>query len=363
MIQSIAERFSAIYSDLLQSMSGAGSRDCVRIPGGSVRKHQHLQSMKQQFLHGRLAVVALLLTFAQAGLAQPGQHAQHTLPMVKPASDAVLQGFIRIINHSNHDGTVQIHGIDDSGERFGPVTLEINAKASRHLNSADLESGNDDKGLSGGLGDGDGNWRLELETTLDIEPLAYIRTADGFVTSMHDLVARGAPRCHHVPFFNPGSNEAQVSLLRLINKSDTENEVTLVGLDDDGERADGAVLLTLPAGGVRTVSAQELESGGNDLTGTFGDGVGKWHLFVSSEHPVELVNMLRSPTGHLTNLSTSISYHNCDSTDVVTPEIERAALLALYNATDGTNWAQSENWLSGRPVGEWYGVTTEADGA
>ena len=257
---------------------------------------------------------------------------------------------------------MQIHGIDDSGERFGPVTLEINAKATRHLNSDNLESGNDDKGLSQGLGDGDGNWRLELETTLDIEPLAYIRTEDGFVTSMHDLVARGAPRCHHVPFFNPGSNEAQVSLLRLINKSDTENEVTLLGLDDEGDRADGAVFLTLPAGGVHTISAQELESGASDLTGAFGDGVGKWHLFVSSEHPVELVNMLRSPTGHLTNLSTSTTDRNCDRTDLVTPEIERAALVALYNATDGTNWAQSENWLSGRPVGEWYGVTTEADG-
>ncbi len=37
---------------------------------------------------------------------------------------------------------------------------------------------------------------------------------------------------------------------------------------------------------------------------------------------------------------------------------DRAALVALYNATDGANWSNSENWLSDKPVGEWYGVRT-----
>ena len=209
-------------------------------------------------------------------------------------------------------GMVRIHAIDDTGERFGPVTVTIGAKASRHFNSDDLESGNVDKGLSEAVGDGDGYWRLELETTLDIEPLAYLRTEDGFVTSMHDLVAQGASMRYHVPFFNPGGNQTQVSRLRLINTSDTDNEVTIVGLDDDGERAADDVRLTLPGDGARTVTAQELESGGSDLTGAFGDGTGKWHLFVSAEHPVQLVNMLKSPTGHLTNLSTSTSDRDFD---------------------------------------------------
>ena len=261
--------------------------------------------MNPASLSGRLPVVAFLLVLGQAAFAQSEQQTLHTLPLVKPASDTVVQGFIRIINHSDQNGTVQIHAIDDSGERFGPITLDIDVKASRHFNSEDLESGNADKGLSGGVGDGDGDWRLELETTLDIEPLAYIRTADGFVTSMHDLVVQGASMRYHVPFFNPGTNQGQVSQLRLINTSDAENEVTIVGLDDDGERAEDDVRITLPAGGARTVTAQELESGGSDLTGGFGDGAGKWHLFVSAEHPVQLVNMLRSPTGNLTNLSTS----------------------------------------------------------
>ena len=41
---------------------------------------------------------------------------------------------------------------------------------------------------------------------------------------------------------------------------------------------------------------------------------------------------------------------------------DRAALVALYNSTGGTNWTDSTNWLSDRPLGEWYGVTTDDEG-
>ena len=41
---------------------------------------------------------------------------------------------------------------------------------------------------------------------------------------------------------------------------------------------------------------------------------------------------------------------------------DRAALAALHAATDGPNWADDENWLSGGPLGEWRGVETDAFG-
>ena len=45
------------------------------------------------------------------------------------------------------------------------------------------------------------------------------------------------------------------------------------------------------------------------------------------------------------------------------PETDRAALVALYNATDGDNWTNNTNWLSATvPIGEWYGVTTDENG-
>ena len=36
--------------------------------------------------------------------------------------------------------------------------------------------------------------------------------------------------------------------------------------------------------------------------------------------------------------------------------------MALYNATDGPNWADTTNWLSDAPLSEWYGVRTDSMG-
>ena len=43
-------------------------------------------------------------------------------------------------------------------------------------------------------------------------------------------------------------------------------------------------------------------------------------------------------------------------------EAERAALVALYNATGGANWTNNANWVSAQPVGRWHGVTIGPSG-
>ena len=40
----------------------------------------------------------------------------------------------------------------------------------------------------------------------------------------------------------------------------------------------------------------------------------------------------------------------------------RAALVALYKATNGANWKNKANWLSGQPLNEWFGVTADSTG-
>ena len=40
----------------------------------------------------------------------------------------------------------------------------------------------------------------------------------------------------------------------------------------------------------------------------------------------------------------------------------RAALIALYHATDGASWRNNLGWLSNAPVGEWHGVVTDTGG-
>ena len=41
---------------------------------------------------------------------------------------------------------------------------------------------------------------------------------------------------------------------------------------------------------------------------------------------------------------------------------DRAALEALYHATGGTSWTNRTNWLSTKPLDEWYGVTVDNNG-
>ena len=51
------------------------------------------------------------------------------------------------------------------------------------------------------------------------------------------------------------------------------------------------------------LTAQQIEEGGSDFSGRFGDGSGKWQLSVSADRPIQVMSLLQSPTGHLANLS------------------------------------------------------------
>ena len=49
-------------------------------------------------------------------------------------------------------------------------------------------------------------------------------------------------------------------------------------------------------------------------------------------------------------------------TNSPTPSLDRPVLISLYHTTDGPNWIESGDWLSDRPIGEWYGVATDDEG-
>ena len=227
----------------------------------------------------------------------------HLLPAV-PGAGGSIQGFIRIMNGSERGGEVEIYAIDDAGYRYGPATLAIDAFQTRHFNSDDLEHGAASKGLFGGVGDGTGMWRLDLKTTLTIGALAYIRTPDGFVTSMHQVAVTFPDNDlqHFVPFFNPGSNTAIRSVLRVINPNPIGVDVTVVGLDDDWDPS-GSVDFFLAPNSAMQISSQALERGDAAFTGSLGDGEGKWILVITGTQPLHVMSLLSTPSGHLTNLS------------------------------------------------------------
>ena len=55
----------------------------------------------------------------------------------------------------------------------------------------DLENGNANQGINAEIGSPvQGYWRLDVETTLDVRVLAFVRTGDSFLAAMHDVLQR-----------------------------------------------------------------------------------------------------------------------------------------------------------------------------
>ena len=246
----------------------------------------------------------------------PAGQCRVQLPYVAPAQSGFDHTLVRVLNDAAHEVTVWVTGYDDTGRRFGPKPLSVAPYRVVTLTSATLEEGGVWGGLAGapgfdGLGDGTGWWRLLLSAGQPFRAGMYYRTADQFIAELTaPVIATQDTAGRHrsdVEFFNPGSNTATVSLLRLANTADSAAEVTIAGRDDSGRAAPGGtVRLRLPAGAATTLPAAELEGGSSRLTGRLGDGEGKWRLTVTADRPLLVMSLLHATqTGHLANLSTA----------------------------------------------------------
>ena len=218
------------------------------------------------------------------------------------SSAAGREGFARVANLGPWQGWAEVAAVDDAGVRAGPVRLRLPPRTVVHFNSADLENGNAAKGLPEGVGAPTrGAWRLELRGNVAFAAAAYARHADGFLTSLHET-APTADGDARVAVFNPASNTRQRSLLRLANDGTEPAQATITGLDDAGAEA-GPVVVTVPAGEALTLTAVQLEQGGEGLNGALGTGAGKWRLTVAFDNPLVVMSLMESPAGHLSNLS------------------------------------------------------------
>ena len=228
-----------------------------------------------------------------------------TVPLMISASDSMRQGFVRIINQSDEFGVVRILAFDDAGTGADPIEIQLGANQAFNFNAGDLENGNANKGINAGIGSpGQGDWRLTVETALQVRVLTFVyTTADGFLTAMDDVLPRDAEGRLVAQMFNPRQNDRQVSKLRLVNTGANAESLSIEGVDDQGNSA-GPVTLTLAAGQSRTLSAQDLENGAQGLSGMLGDGDGKWRLFITAGQSVVGLSLLQSPTGRLANIST-----------------------------------------------------------
>ena len=71
---------------------------------------------------------------------------------------------------------------------------------------------------------------------------------------------------------------------------------------------------------------------------------------LSGEIPISVISLPKLETLILTG------------NDLTSLTTERDVLIALYNATGGSYWKNSTNWLSEEPLNTWYGVSTNDNG-
>ena len=274
--------------------------DGIGVPGDALAGNAHAD-LRGRF-DGRAADLGLGVHAIPAAPSHPVGPVPVAL-LLSGDDPAGRQGFVRVINHSDVAGEVSVSARDDAGTERGPVTFPIAAGGAFHFSSADLEGGNPGKELSGSTGAGTGHWRLELYSDLDIEALAYVRHADGFLTSLHDAARGNSAR---LATFNLGSNWRQVSRLRLAHRGGEPLAVRIAGVDDTGEAADSTVLTLLEPFGAAAYTAAALESGmGTGTAGRLGTGTGKWRLRAGADAPFTLVGLMESPSGHLANLTSA----------------------------------------------------------
>jgi len=81
---------------------------------------------------------------------------------------------------------------------------------------------------------------------------------------------------------------------------------------------------------------------------------------IATVTPQGLVTAVMNGVAQITAHAGTVTSHV--TVQVTDTQRDRDALIALYHATNGSNWTNSTNWLSDQPVGDWHGVLTNAQG-
>ena len=86
----------------------------------------------------------------------------------------------------------------------------------------------------------------------------------------------------------------------------------------------------------------------------------KWETGDTSVATVSQAGLVRAEGAGTAPITATAGLLSADAT--VTADLERDALVALYEATGGDDWENREGWLPDDPLSAWYGVETNPDG-
>lgn len=128
-------------------------------------------------------------------------------------------------------------------------------------------------------------------------------------------------------------------------------------------QATGSVVVSPPADTIGTgdtlrLAAEAYDANGHPVTGA----QFSWSSSDASVATVDSAGLVQGQSeGTATITAASGDARGTSAITVRNPD-DRAALVALYHATDGPNWVNSDNWLTDAPLREWYGVHTDGFG-
>lgn len=236
-----------------------------------------------------------------------------------PRPGQANQGFFSFENYGDAEAIVSLRLYDEHGTEVSLASVSLPAGITRWLNSTDLAHGNTGKGVSvtpRGTARGSSLWARVQPNSDRVLVLAYVRSSSGFVTAMSRTAAAWQRESNNqwlavLPFFNPGANKSQSSMLRLINPTGQPRAVRVDAWDNIGDRGRSTVRCTLPTYGVISLKVAALEAGPNHpdcTTDGWGDGTGKWWVQVEDtvlrDDPLIAMALLHSTgTGLVTNVS------------------------------------------------------------
>lgn len=109
--------------------------------------------------------------------------------------------------------------------------------------------------------------------------------------------------CTPLQRFSPASNRQAVGRLLTINPGSCSAEVTVNGTDDNGASPGSAITFALKAAPALALEAVQSDSEGDGLRGRMSDATSDWRLTVETGQPVLVENLLVTPTGHPSNVS------------------------------------------------------------
>ena len=164
----------------------------------------------------------------------PSAGGRHRVATFNPGSNTWRVSRLRLVNPGEEAAEVSIAGVDDRGRSSaGEVTTTIPAGASRTFTAADLESGSD--GLEGMLGDGEGKWRLMVESAQPIVAMSLLSDTAGHLTNLSTAPRNAAGSVQFVQYL-PSASDApgRFGVVRVINHSDEAGEVRIDAFDDEG---------------------------------------------------------------------------------------------------------------------------------